>query len=247
MASPTSGIRHVFLVASRWAAVVLHLAIVAGVLRQPLAVHESDRAYRFPGWRLYHDAAYRMGPGADFFAVYNAGNNAAAGLDIYSNQRAPERFVAPYLYPYRYLPVVAHTLGRAVTTMPPLAAYRAYVWEHHMSAVVVAGALLLLGMRDEAPPGWRWSAAILLALLAIPTHFALIGLDPGAWTFLDLLGLQASKALPALALFTLGAVWLARGGWTWDGGRIIAVEPARTTRAPAAPPSSRRPRTRPDR
>jgi hypothetical protein len=85
-----------------------------------------------------------------------------------------------------------------------------HVWEHHMSAAIVASALVLRGVQSAGDVGraWSWTLAALLVLLAVPTPLALIGLDPASWSRADLLLLQSSKALPTLALFVTGAVWL---------------------------------------
>lgn len=74
---------------------------------------------------LFDDATHRTGQGADFFAVYQAGTNVADGVSVYST--SPVRQEVPYYYPYRYHPFVALTVGLAVQTVPPFAAYGLWV------------------------------------------------------------------------------------------------------------------------
>ena len=59
------------------------------------------------------------------------------------------------------------------------------VWEHHFSAVIVAGALVLLSACDERDRGARSKrqlAAAGMLLLAAPTIFALLPPDPASWS-----------------------------------------------------------------
>src|SRR5205814_10506763 len=70
---------------------------------------------------LFNDTVHRYGPGADFFALYQAGYSARHGQSIYTFLSG--RTVIPYAYPFRYLPAVAYTAGSLLTLAPPAAAY----------------------------------------------------------------------------------------------------------------------------
>lgn len=70
---------------------------------------------------LYNDTVHRFGPGADFFALYQAGWSATHAESIY--QFVPGHTVIPYAYPFRYLPVGAYTVGSLLTLVSPSAAY----------------------------------------------------------------------------------------------------------------------------
>lgn len=69
---------------------------------------------------LFNDSYNREGPGADFRGVYVAGKRVAAGESPYPD---PGQRVFPDYYPFRYLPVVAQTLGRALCGLSVDAAF----------------------------------------------------------------------------------------------------------------------------
>jgi hypothetical protein len=104
------------------------------------------------------------------------------------------------------------------------------VWEHHMSAAILAGAFLLLDIEGRAGvPGPRvgasgrfdglcaWGAAVSLVALALPTPSALFGADLKSWTFLERMAVQLTKPVPTLLLFVIGLAWLSREGFAWPG------------------------------
>jgi hypothetical protein len=68
---------------------------------------------------FFNDSAHRFGPGADFFALYQAGYNALRGESVY---RFGET-VIPYGYPFRYLPVSAYTIGGVFSFVSHTLAY----------------------------------------------------------------------------------------------------------------------------
>lgn len=101
------------------------ILIVAGLLHLGLLV----------GWRwqlplvpYFFDATVLSGGrGLDFYSIYQAGYNARHGWDIYEGDPARVTVVVPYFTPYRYLPVVAYTVGAGLSLLPPLRAYQAWV------------------------------------------------------------------------------------------------------------------------
>jgi len=79
---------------------------------------------------LFHDPNHTYGPGADFFAIYQAGHNALNGTSLYVNleaEAAQGDLAVPYFYPFRYLPIVAYTLGAALTLFEPYRAYHLWI------------------------------------------------------------------------------------------------------------------------
>lgn len=101
---------------------LLHLTVVVSVLSQPIPglPRISAAAGRSLIWRLHNDTIHRRGPGADFFAVYRAGLHSREGRSVYSGHPIPD---APFAYPYRYLPAVGQSLGRALALLEPGLAY----------------------------------------------------------------------------------------------------------------------------
>lgn len=167
------------------ALVLAHLAIAVSVARQPLRVawHPAERSVV---WPLYHDAVHRAGPGADFFAIYHAGIQLSHGESPYDNGEAPR--VTPDFFPFRYLPVVAQTLGRAAIAVAPRTAYVAWI----VLLELLLGACTWLLWHELPAPPWRL-AAIAVLLLGSP-YF--LELHMGQFTF-------ATSALLAIGLWAL--------------------------------------------
>lgn len=67
---------------------------------------------------LFNDAAHRIGPGSDFFAIYNAGAAWRKGETIYD--RGPG-------YGYRYHPILAMTVMKALTHLDYMPAFAVWV------------------------------------------------------------------------------------------------------------------------
>jgi hypothetical protein len=98
------------------AAAVLHLALLVGWRwQQPLVPYFFDAT------------VLSGGRGLDFYSIYQAGYNARHGLDIYEGDPALVPVVVPYFTPYRYLPVVAYTVGAGLSLLSPLNAYKLWV------------------------------------------------------------------------------------------------------------------------
>jgi hypothetical protein len=95
-----------------------------------LAVHLAMLA----GWRwpfpvapyFFDSTVLSGGRGLDFYSIYQAGYNARHSVDIYENNPAKAPIVVPYFTPYRYLPVVAYTVGAALSLFAWLTAYK--IW-----------------------------------------------------------------------------------------------------------------------
>ncbi len=173
-------------------AVLLHLSVTASVLRQPLNLRAHPEAPRFLTWPLHFDSTYYNGPGIDFFAVYHAGVNNRSGVSPYSTYERSGG-VTPYFFEFRYLPAVASTLGRMVSLVPPLAAYRAWVVVTELLFWLVA-LVVLRGLWQDSAGFVGWLALVLSTPFFLELHM-------GQFTFV-------TGALLGVAL------WLSRLGST---------------------------------
>jgi len=189
-----------------------HAAVVVSVLAQPLDVRRSAPERRSLVFSLSNDSVHRVGPGADFFALYRAGVQVRAGRSPYSG--TPDAASPPYGYAYRYLPLTAATLGRAAAALPPRAAWVAWGIANELLLVGFA-ALWLAAARSRA------AAAAGLALLLASTPYFL-ELHMGQFTF-------AATALAAAALLLFerarGRAVRAAAGLLLAAGAALKVYP----------------------
>ncbi|MFC1780312.1 hypothetical protein ACFLY9_01315 [Patescibacteria group bacterium] len=72
---------------------------------------------------FFNDASLRKGKAADFFAVYQAGDNILRGESVYLDT---EGISTPYSFPFRYLPFIGYSLGVILNSFSPFTAY--YIW-----------------------------------------------------------------------------------------------------------------------
>jgi len=102
-----------------------------------------------------------------------------------------------------------------------LASYQ--VWEHHMTGVMIAGGMVLGAMlvpagtdqdRSARPrvPASAWIVAASLALIALPTPYALFDPAPRFWTSAQRMSIQWAKPVPTLIIYACGLAWLLRDG-----------------------------------
>jgi hypothetical protein len=156
-------------------ALLIHGGVVASIVAQPLNVNAAASAQRSIIWPLHNDTIHRDGPGTDLFAVYNAGLHLELGHNPYGRRLAAEGAL-PYWTRFRYLPILAETLGRATTLAAPRTVYLAWV------AVLEATLLGLCALfRLAAPLPWlRWAGPCFL-LLSSP-YF--LELHMGQFTFI---------------------------------------------------------------
>ncbi|HWV38541.1 MAG TPA: glycosyltransferase family 87 protein [Vulgatibacter sp.] len=138
-------------------ALVLHLAVVATVV---LRVQEKRRGEETPLpriFRLFNDASHRVGPGADFFALYHAGVRLERDGRIYA--WGGDEITPPY-YVFRYLPSLAQTAGRAARLVSPWTAY--LVWIGLLEVLLVA-CLVFTRLHFGGGPIVPWLWALWLA------------------------------------------------------------------------------------
>jgi hypothetical protein len=165
------------------AVAIAHAVVVASVLAQPLDVRRSAPERRSLVFGLSNDAVHRIGPGGDFFAVYRAGVKVRAGRSPWAG--APDPGDPPYGYAYRYLPLVAQTLGRTLALLSPRAAWVA--WGLANEVLLLA----FLALWAACVPAPRERAAGAALLLASTPYF--LELHMGQFTF-------ATTALACAAL-----------------------------------------------
>jgi hypothetical protein len=87
------------------------------------------------GWRwqmplvpyFFDSTVLSGGRGLDFYSIYQAGYNARNGVDVYEGDPAKVQVVVPYFTPYRYLPIVAYTVGLLLSLFSSLTAYKIWV------------------------------------------------------------------------------------------------------------------------
>ncbi len=88
-------------------------------------------SWRTGSWNpLFFDATVTHGQrGWDFYALYQAGHNVLTGYSVYDSDGTRIDMVIPggTYTPFRYLPVVAYTLGALFNLVPPIWAYRLWV------------------------------------------------------------------------------------------------------------------------
>lgn len=153
--------------------VAVHIAIVISIAMQPLRVSSAPRAERSAIWPLHHDTVHRAGPGGDFFAVYHAGIKSSRGESPYDNKENPR--ITPEFFPFRYLPVVAQTVGAAVIMVPPQTAHRAWIIVLELLLLVAAFVVWRELRSDE------WRVAVIAPLLLASPYF--LELHMGQFTF----------------------------------------------------------------
>ena len=171
-------------------AAVLHVILVWSVVSQTPDGNAPPTSPRFLTARLFFDAVNWPGPGGDFYALYHAGLQARHG----GSPHDPTTIDGdpPYYFRYIYSPLLAHTLGRCVTLLPPRRAY--FLWLGVTEACLWMW--LLLFWRADAPLFSRTFAGV--ALLAGQPF--ILELHMGQFTFV-------AVALALLAARRWQTVW----------------------------------------
>ena len=203
--------RKQFLLGVMALAVLIHLGIVISVAKQPLHVNAFPEQ-RSLIWSFHHDTIHRAGPGSDFFAIFHAAVKQARGESPYDNHEVPH--VTPEFYPFRYLPIVAQTLGRAATMFDGRTAY--VIW-CVLLEILLAGTLFVLW---KILPDWRWRIGLSTALLLSSPYFLEVHI--GQFTF-------ATCALLAIGLALLDRTekgYSIGGTAAFAGAVLLKVFPA---------------------
>jgi len=161
------------------------------------------------GWLnpLFNDTCHRFGPGGDFFSIYAAGVKARAGQSVYTlGGHVP---TVPYAYAFRYAPLVAYTLGAALSCLPAIAAYA--LWLIACEMALLRNLRLTLALAPDRRTGY---VAAALWLLFTPYYLELF---VGQFTFITAslvfwayLGWRDEVRLPSRKADGLwaAAVWL---------------------------------------
>lgn len=220
--------------AAPWAVVLvalaLHLLAVNAVLVRAIRNERGNPPRPFhPTLAIFHDVTHRIGPGADFFALYHAGREVERGGNVYG---IAADGATPYFYPFRYLPSLAQGPGRLLAQLPPWEAY--YLWIALLEGLILCS----LGLTWRLFRGSRllpwlfalWLAytpiwlelfmgqfSLLMGTLAFATGVALrekrVGASLSAWT--------VSVAVKIYTLVLL-PLWL-RIGKAWHAAALVAL------------------------
>jgi len=148
----------------------------AALLGLGIAVHLLFLLSLRFGWLnpLFNDTMHRFGPGGDFFSIYAAGVKARAGESIYTIGGHVE--TVPYAYAFRYAPLVAYTVGAALSCLPAIAAYA--VWLIGCELALLRNIRLTLALAPDKRTGY---VAAALWLLFTPYYLELF---VGQFTFI---------------------------------------------------------------
>ena len=171
------------------------------------------------GWRwqlplvpYFFDATVLSGGrGLDFYSIYQAGYNARHGWDIYEIDPARVEIVVPYFTPYRYLPIVAYTVGAGLSLLSPLTAYKLWVVILELTLLGCAALTAYITRQD------RDRAARLAAMWLVFSPYYL-ELFMGQFSLL-----QAALILGMLLLAGRAAAGASNTGWRLDGLWIGSV------------------------
>lgn len=153
---------------------------------------------------LFNDSVHRFGPGADFFALYQAGFSALHGESVY--KFVPGHTVIPYAYPFRYLPVSAYSVGALLTLVPPAVAYALWLGLCELCLIQNARATY------QRSGGGERGAWLCLLWFAFSPYF--LELWVGQFTFLlgsllfwSTLALRDGRMRTAQAWWTASVLW----------------------------------------
>ncbi len=165
------------------------------------------------GWLnpLFNDTMHRFGPGGDFFSIYAAGVKARAGQSVYTvGGHVP---TVPYAYAFRYAPLVADTLGAALSCLPAIAAYA--LWLIGCEMALLRNIRLTLALAPDRRTG---QVAAVLWLLFTPYYLELF---VGQFTFIT-----ASLVFWAYLGWRDGARGTARkADWLWAAAVWLKMMP----------------------
>ncbi|AKU89813.1 glycosyltransferase family 87 protein [Vulgatibacter incomptus] len=143
----------------RWflaAALVIHLAVVFGIARVAIERQRDKPAGHPTPMKLFNDVVHRVGPGADFFALYHAAVALERDGKIYGGGN--DRITPPY-YVYRYLPILAQTAGRLARLLPPWSAY--LVWLAIIEGLLAVCLVVTLRLFPGSVGAWLCSLWLL--------------------------------------------------------------------------------------
>ena len=165
------------------------------------------------GWLnpLFNDTCHRFGPGGDFFSLYAASVKAHAQESVYTVGGHVE--TVPYAYAFRYAPLVAYTLGAALSFLPAIGAYAA--WLIACELALLRNVRLTLALAPDKKTGY---VAAALWLLFTPYYLELF---VGQFTFIT-----------ASLVFWAYLGWREppgrarrRGDWLWIGAVWLKMMP----------------------
>ena len=174
-------------------ALALHAVVVLSIVDSPRPLI----------WPLHNDTIHRLGPAADFYAVYHAGVNTRRGVSPYANNADG---VTPPYYPFRYFPGLAFAAQAFTLASPP---HTFVVWIGIVEALL---AWLIVALRARMARKLEW-ALLASALLVSSPYF--LELYMGQFTF-------AAVACCAIALLT-DRPWLFAAGAVLKAFPVVAL------------------------
>ena len=207
------------------AALVLPATMVATLVVRVEEKRRGEETHLPRILHLFNDAAHRVGPGADFFALYHAGVQLEGDGRIYSWTH--DGITPPY-YSFRYLPSLALTAGRAVRLVSPWTAY--LIWLALLEGLLAACMLVTRRLFDGGPlVPWLWALCLAYTPLWLELFMGQFSFATGAlvflacvlatskhsrWALLPWIVSVAIKIYPAILLplwWRKGALWLSTG------------------------------------
>ena len=153
---------------------------------------------------LFNDAVHRLGQGSDFFAVYQAGHNLLNGIDIYAADVTSP--AVPYSYPFRYLPIMAATLGVVANALTPMTAYWVWVGINEILLLVSIALTASLGPNRRTR---LWTTAMWLAFSPFYLELYMGQFSFAMATLFVLMGYALLRGRPQLMSFA----WIASVLW----------------------------------
>jgi len=153
---------------------------------------------------LFNDAMHRLGQGCDFFAVYQAGHNLLNGVNIYVYSTANQ--VVPYAYPFRYLPIMAMTVGVLTNVFAPMTAY--WIWVGVNEALLFGNIALAASLAPDRKSR-LWIAAMWLCFFPFYLEMYMGQFSFVMATLLMLMGYALVKDHRRL----FGYAWIASALW----------------------------------
>ncbi|MFB3910261.1 MAG: glycosyltransferase family 87 protein, partial [Candidatus Eisenbacteria bacterium] len=135
------------------------IALAAGILLHLLFVASLFGQFLNP---LFLEAEHCPGQAADYFGIWQAGDNLLHGVSIYDSQDWKNEAVrrVPYFYFYRYLPPTAYVAAVGAWLLDPWTSY--VLWAALIEALLVAIVVWILRMRAFPLAERRWQAAVWL-------------------------------------------------------------------------------------
>ncbi len=179
------------------------------------------------GWRwqlplvpYFFDATVLSGGrGLDFYSIYQAGYNARHGWDIYEIDPAKVEIVVPYFTPYRYLPIVAYTVGAGLSLLSPLTAYKLWVVVLELTLLGCAALTAYTSRQDRDQAARLTAMWLVFSPYYLELFMGQFSLIQGALILGVLLAAEQAVLRPKAAGRLLDGLWI--GSVLWKINTIV--------------------------